>query len=470
MQKRNLIVYVFLGSVILAVAGFISGFLLEKDQVSSIELSHHGQSIQNSIYTRYQGKIYASVPSNGDYVIPQADPQSFHSLNSDGRYQNRQFAVDQQYAYCGNLVVAGFNPKKTQALDHNYFSDGQNTVYCASMSQRNPDLSGFSEIKQTWLYGWGFANKPQTYIYEQVRLAPSAQPYTAILDADILSNGQKVYYKGLEMPEANPAQLSAIVVPQDDQSIRLSYEFFKDHKSVYFKHNKLALASNDQLYSFYIDGLDQAYLYDPTQGQVFVDHLAFNKKLVPYQVMSHYGGHVNHALFLSKSGVYYYENQTKQIERAADNPFNMGQWQEISPLIFSYNNQTYFLQGSERWGGRKGPGLISRSTHLYQLEDAATGPWEKVANVTTHHYAEVWKKGNQYYYFDRLGSTQLIQQTLYLIADRETLNYLIHDELRPDDIRQLVRNDKLLAVKAKEILKATTQYRKLLFGFIALPF
>lgn len=470
MQKSRIAIIVALAITGLGLAVFISGFIRDGDTVSSIELDHNGRSIQNSIYTEYQGKIYASVPSNGNYLMAQADPKSFRSLNQDDRYPDRQFAVDHKHAYCGNLPVAHLNPAKVHSLEHNYYSDGHNTVYCAAMSQRNTELSTGQELKQAWLYAWGLAEKPQTYIYNMRELPKSASTYRPILDADLLTDGQAVYYKGLTMLDANPAQLEPIPLPQDDQSIRLSREFHRDQKSVYYKQDKLPIAAHADLYGLNIDGLDQDYLIDPHQGQVVVNNLMFDPKLAPYQLISRSGDHVHHALFLSQHGVYYYDNQTKNIQRAGDHPFPQGNWKEIAPLIFSYNNQTYFLQDSERWGGSKGPGLISRSTTLYQLEDAPAGAWEKVANVTTHHYAEIWKKADQYYYFDQLGSTQLIGYTLYRIADSATLQALCHNELRTEDIRQLTRNEKLLPVKGKEIVKATTHYRKMLFGFIALPY
>ncbi|EPF79827.1 DKNYY domain-containing protein [Acinetobacter rudis] len=469
MQNNHKVAGIALIILAIAVAGFCSGFIMDLNQPSSFEIDHESQDINNSIFKIYRGQIYASVPSNGEYPMPEADPASFRSLNQDGRYQNRQFAVDQRHAYCGNLSVAALNPATTHALEHNYFSDGLNTVYCAAMSQRNPEVSGFKEIKQTWLYGWGLADKPQTYNYQVVHLPKSTVPYRAILNADIVTNGQAVYYKGLAMPEANPNHLEAVAVPQDDQSIRLSHEFYHDQNSVFFKHHKLDIKSNNQLYSFYIDGLDQAYLFDPRQGQVIVDQLAFDPQNRPYQLLSSYGSHVNHAFFLSKQGVYFFDRKTQRIERAGDNPFLEGTWQEISPLIFSYNNQTYFLHGSSRRGGNKNPRLISRSTHLYQLKDAPAGAWQKVQDVGTHHFAEVWKKGEKYYYFDRLGSSQLIGQVIYEIQGTQALQLLLQGDPTADEIRKLTRQDQLKSVATTEVLKATTYYQKMLFGMIALP-
>lgn len=470
MQKNRIAVVGVLAFTGLGLALFISGFLLEGDPISSIELSHQGQSVNNSIYTRYQGKIYASVPSNGDYLMAQADAQSFRSLNQEGRYQDRQFAVDRNHAYCGNLIVPHLNPAQTQALQHNYYTDGQNTVYCAAMSQRNDALSTWQEIKQSWLYGWKLGEKPQTYLYTMRTLPSSTDAYRPILNADILTNGKMVYYKGLEMLDANPAQLEPIALPQPDQSIRLSHTFYRDHNSVYYKNDKLSIPSHAGLYAFNIDGLDQDYLYDPRQGQVVMNNVVFDPQFAPYQLISRFGEHVNHALFLSKHGVYYYDTREKQLQRAGDNPFPQGNFKEIAPLIFSYNKKTYYLQDLERWGSAKGPGLISRSTVLYQLEDEPSGAWQKVADVTTHHYAEIWKKADQYYYFDLLGSSQLIPHTIYRIADQATLDALHLENLAPDDIRKLARNQKLIPVKSKEIVKATTHYRKMLFGFMALPY
>lgn len=470
MPKTHKIAGITLLCFSIVLVGFLSGLILDLNQPSSFEIDHESQDINNSIFKLYRGQIYASVPSNGEYPMPDADPATFRALNQDRRHQNRQFAVDRQHAYCGNLSVATLDPTQTQAIGNNYFSDGLNTAYCAPMSQLNPEVSGLNELKQTWLYGWGLANKPQTYKYQVIDLPKSTQPYRAILNADIATNGQAVYYRGLAMPSANPEQLTAVAVPQDDQSIRLSHEFYQDQNSVFFKHHKLNLNAKQQLYSFYVDGLHQeAYLFDPTDGQVFMNQVKFDPQYAPYRLLSSSGLHVNHALFLSKHGVFFYDRKTENIQRAGDNPFDQGPWQEISPLIFSYNHQTYFLHDSSRRGGNKSPGLISRSTHLYQLKDAPNGPWQKVQKVGTHHYAEVWKKGEKYYYFDRLGSSQLVGQVIFEIVSSDALQTLLTGDPTPDDIRKLTRNDQLKSVATTEILKATTYYKKILFGFIVLP-
>ena len=42
---------------------------------------------------------------------------------------------------------------------------------------------------------------------------------------------------------------------------------------------------------------------------------------------------------------------------------------------------------------------------------------------------EVWQKGGQYYYFDRLGASQLMRGPIYLIPDNMTVRALLSDDL-----------------------------------------
>jgi hypothetical protein len=69
-----------------------------------------------------------------------------------------------------------------------------------------------------------------------------------------------------------------------------------------------------------------------------------------------------------------------------------------------------------------------------------------------------WKKGATYYYFDQLGDTQLIGQTIYRITDQATVDELLSPEIRTDDVRKLVRTDHMATVKRTELLTAKTSY------------
>lgn len=462
MKISKIIVMISIGIILTSIV-FLSGLILSFYKVSGSDINN-GKKIGNSIFTLYNDKIYATVPSNGEYVIVSADPSSFRTLSKKFNYRERQFAIDKNNSYCGNRIIPDLDPNKVDALGHSYFSDGKHTLYCAPFTLQNVELSNLKELYQTWLYGWSFGEKPQTFYYPIRMLPLSKIPYQPILDADLISNGEQVFYEGNLMPDASVEQLKAINILYNDGSLRKSHLYHHDKLNVYYKQYKLGINNSPDLYSFYIGNLYQnAYLFEPNTGQISMNNIDFPLDNAPYKVISHHGGHVYHGLFLSNQGVYFYDTQQKKIRRAGDNPFLKGHWKEIAPLVFSYNSKTYFLQTSENWGGNKSPGLISRSTHLYLLDENTVGEWKKLGDVTYHRYGEVWQKGNSYYYFDKLGTTQGIYQTIYRIVNMSTLEHLLNDELRVDEMRKIIGDkEQLQPAGGIKILTAKTQYRKTL--------
>ncbi|WP_273826795.1 DKNYY domain-containing protein [Providencia rettgeri] len=460
MINKKIVAYIS-ASILFLACLFLSGVILSMNKVSSFEISHEGERIGYSIFTRYNGKIYANIPSNGEYAIEEADLNSFKVLTIEGRLRDAQFAVDVKNSYCGNKIVPQFKPKTAKVIGNDYFTDGETIIYCSSISQVNNELSGLEYLWQTWLFGWELGEKPQSYYYPLELLPKSNKTYQLIGNRDILYDGEQVYFKGHVMTDAEAQNLHAVNFMRLNNTLWESTFFFHDGTSVYYQQDKLALKDNDDLYAFDVDNLHyEEYLFSPQSGDVAVNNLLFPSEFAPYQIISRHGAHVNHALFLSGNGVYFYDKKKEKIRRAGDNPFPATGCPEISPLIFYCDNKTYYVNGSEKWGSNRSPGLISRRTSLYQVQDESAEPWVKIGNVTNHHYAEVWRKGSQFYYFDRLGSSQLIFQTMYKIADEITVNRLLEEPLRPDDIRQMVKNGGLQIVSNIEILHAETKYKK----------
>jgi hypothetical protein len=442
-------------SIIFSFVLITSMLLSESKDPNSIDMDRGGQKI-GGIYLQYQNQVYASVPSNGDYPIKEADVNSFRLL--DDSYRNRQFGVDKNHAYCGNLIVKDFNPSTAKAIGNDYFSDGKQTCYCASMSVSNKDLSVFSELSQRMQYGFGIGDKPQTYIYPFSKLEAGAAPYRAILKTEVATNGTLSYYEGKILPQANPERLRQIPKRYNDGDIRESERYLADGEHVYYENTILPLKDHSDLYAIVIDAQNQEnYLIDPKRGMVYVNDIAFEKQYGPYHVLSLNGGHINHALFLSKDGVFYFDTKKKKVVRIDNNPFNTGKFIEIAPLIFSDGQQILYTQTEESWGNNKSPGLKSRSTKIYRLDEPGTGSWEKIGMVNGTS-GSVWKKGVTYYYFDQLGDTQLIGQTIYRITDQATVDVLLSPEIRTDDIRKLVRTDHMATVKSTELLSAKTSY------------
>ncbi|MEG0279830.1 MAG: hypothetical protein RR510_14545 [Morganella sp. (in: enterobacteria)] len=94
------------------------------------------------------------------------------------------------------------------------------------------------------------------------------------------------------------------------------------------------------------------------------------------------------------------------------------------------------------------------------FEDNSSQKWEKTGDVMNHRYGEVWKKGNKYYYFDRLGTTQLVSRTIYEITGKQARSSLLNDNLRPENIRQMTGNGSLQPVTCTSVLQAKTYYKK----------
>lgn len=418
-------------------------------------LENKGQKI-NDIFIRYQNQVYAAVPSNGYYLVKEADANSFKLI--DDSYQNHQFGLDKNHVYCGNLVVKDFNPATARAIGNNYFTDGKQTCYCASMSTRNADLSIVSELSRQSLYGLGIGDKPQTYIYPLTKLEPGSAPYHAILKTEVVTNGTLSYYQGKILPQTQAVGLKQISELYNDGDIRESQSYLTDGQYVYYKNTRLPIDYNPELHAIIIDAQNQEnYLIDPKQGMVYVNDMPFDKQYSPYHVLSLNGSHVYHALFLSKDGISYFDKQKKKVLRIKENPFNSGDFKEIAPLIFTDGHQILYTEASQVWGGNKSPGLKSESTHIYRLDEPSTGNWQKIGMVDGNS-GSVWKNGNTYYYFDQLGDSQLIPHTIYRITDHATVDALLATQIRTDDIRKLVRTDHLEKVKRTELVELKTKF------------
>ena len=290
----------------------------------------HGQSYGNSIYKRYQDAVYAAVPSNGYYRIDAADPASFQAFDT-GAFDGRQAGRDQRHVYCGNLILPDLRPASARYLGNNYFSDGAATYFCSMHSRLNRELEPLDEFWQKILHRAGAGPKPQTYLYPYVALPASARPYRPLLDRDLATDGARAFYRGLEMPQANPATLRRVPAGRDGD-VRPSDDFFADGSRVYFHEQPLPLSDDPALHAFMVGDLyRQPYLRDPRDGMVYVGAQPFDAAHAPYRLINEKGRHVYQALFASKDGLYFYNTQTRQLERAGDDPFASGRMPSCRP-------------------------------------------------------------------------------------------------------------------------------------------
>lgn len=433
--------------------------------LDSYEIDQNGTELHGE-FTQYDNKVYVAVPSNGMYLIPEADLATFHAVSDE--YYDRHIGLDKNNVYAGNLILPDLNPKTTQPIGGSCYTDGTTTYYVAFSSERNKALENkpLTEMWQSMRHTMFDAKKPQTYWYPFKKLPPSDTPYRPLPTLErfvpAVTNGTQVYYSGEEVPQANPNTLVQLDTHYSDGDTRKSMWYFADGENVYFHNKKLPLKDNGKLYSVYLDNQrDEHYLLNPLDGMVYYKDIAFDRSHAPYSLLSPYGGHAYQSLFLSKEGVYFWDSATEKVQRAGDNPFLNKNFTEIAPLVFSDGEHTLFVEGHEHWakkGHKSGfKGLLSRSTYIYELTENLTGKWEKIGDVN-NTFGEVWKNGNTYFYFDKLGNNQLMFYTIYKIADAATREILLHTDPNTSAIRKLVENEQLQKVERKEILRAKTRY------------
>ena len=103
--------------------------------------------------------------------------------------------------------------------------------------------------------------------------------------------------------------------------------------------------------------------------------------------------------------------------------------------------------------------LVSKNIGIFYLDEKKN--WEKIKDIDSGTTGQVWKKENRYYYFDNLGVHQLIDDVIYEIKDNKTLEKLLDTKyISIDEIREFVRNKKLVVVKGEEVTTAIVKYKE----------
>lgn len=441
----------------------ISGYIGSINDDLSRKVHSLGKPYDSSIYTLYDNKIYASVPNNGEYQVLQADIATFNTFSDVRGYRSRKVAFDKNNVYAGNRIVPNLDPAKTTSIGQGYYSDGQYTYYLGNHSVRNDDLSIMAKVLQSLLYGFNIGEKPQTYIYPIQELPLSNEPYYPILKNSVVTDGQAVFFEGKRLPKADPATLRQIGQVYEESYKRPSDDYFADHQHVYYKSTLLPLGSNTDIYNFKPrNNITESYLLDPRTGKVFMEDIAFDEKHQPYQLVTPYAGDLLHVLFSSKDGIYYYEPEDKEVKRAGDNPFYDSQFEALSEFVFTDGKSTLFLESSEYLSGRSQRGQNNRTrnkkTNIKQIDGIDAALWEKIG-TGKRRFASVWENAGQYYYFDNLGSGQLIRNSIYTINNQHTVQRLLNNKLRHGEIREMFNDNHLHPVEAKAIITAHSKYR-----------
>lgn len=424
-------------------------YKIKSDYNLNQNILNNGQKYEKSIYIKYEGKIYCN--SFGDiYQLKDADIDSFKTFDT-GDYRDNYIATDKNNVYLGNNIIPDLNPNKLKSLGSNYYSDGVNYYFLSDVYIKNEDTSAGSLIKEYIIKN----KKKQLYSYPFKKIETTKALKGIENFRYLASDGEKVYYKGELIENADLDTLKAVDGYNDD--------YFYDKNNIYYKTKALNLSSNDNLNLVSVEQAERTYLYDELNGNVSLEEYAFDKKYIPYQVLGIDSAHVKDLLFVSKDGIFFYNSETKEQERAGDNIFK-GKVENILSSVISDDKNIYYLHSYNIYRKKRTKHgyidiLVSKNIGIFSLGEKKD--WEKIKDIDSGTTGEVWKKGNKYYYFDDLGVYQLIDNVVYEIVDNASLKYLLEtSNINDDTIRKFVRDKKLVAFKGEELTTASIKYKE----------
>lgn len=424
-------------------------YKIKSDYNLNQNILNNGQKYEKSIYIKYEGKIYCN--SFGDiYQLKDADIDSFKTFDT-GDYRDNYIATDKNNVYLGNNIIPDLNPNKLKSLGSNYYSDGVNYYFLSDVYIKNEDTSAGSLIKEYIIKN----KKKQLYSYPFKKIETTKALKGIENFRYLASDGEKVYYKGDLIKNADLYTLKAVDKYNDD--------YFYDKNNVYYKTKALNLSSNDNLNLVSVEQDERTYLYDGLNGNVSLEEYIFDKKYIPYQILGIGSAHVKDLLFVSKDGIFFYNPETKEQERAGDNIFK-GKVENILSSVISDDKNFYYLHSYDIYRKKRTKHgyidiLVSKNIGIFSLGEKKD--WEKIKDIDFGTVGQVWRKGNKYYYFDDLGVYQLIDDVVYEIVDNASLKYLLEtNNINDDTIRKFVRDKKLVAFKGEELTTASIKYKE----------
>ena len=446
--KKNLIIIIIV-LILLILFGAISLYKTNSEYNLNQKILNNGQKYEKSIYIKYEGKIYCN--SFGDiYQLKDVDIDSFKTFDT-GDYRDNYIAIDKNNVYLGNTTIPDLNPNRFKSLGSNYYSDGVNYYFLSDEYIRNEDISTWSILKDYIIH----FKKKQLYFYPFKKIETTKALKGIENFRYLASDGEKVYYKGELIENADFYTLKAVYKYNDD--------YFYDKNNVYYKTKTLNLSSNDNLNLVSVEQGERTYLYDGLNGNVSLEEYIFDKKYIPYQILGIDSAHVKDLLFVSKDGIFFYNPETKEQERVGDNIFK-GKIENILPSVISDDKNIYYLDSYDilrksRPSSRHAHILVSKNIGIFSLGEKKD--WEKIKDIDFGTVGQVWRKGNKYYYFDDLGVYQLIDDVVYEIVDNASLKYLLEtNNINDDTIREFVRDKKLIAFKGEEVSTASIKYKE----------
>ena len=446
-KKISIIIIIIL--MVFSLFELISLYKMKSEYNLNQNILNNGQKYEKSIYIKYEGKIYCN--SFGDiYQLKDVNIDSFKTFDT-GDYRDNYIATDKNNVYLGNNIIPDLNPNRLKSLGSNYYSDGVNYYFLSDVYIQNEDISTWSIVKEYIIH----FKKKQLYFYPFKKIETTKALKGIENFRYLASDGEKVYYKGELIKNADLYTLKAVDKYNDD--------YFYDKNNIYYKTKALNLSSNDNLNLVSVEQGERTYLYDGLNGNVSLEEYIFDKKYIPYQILGIDSAHVKDLLFVSKDGIFFYNPETKEQERSGDNIFK-GKVENILSSVISDDKNIYYLHSYNIYRKKRTKHgyidiLVSKNIGIFSLGEKKD--WEKIKDIDSGTTGQVWKKGNKYYYFDDLGVYQLIDDVVYEIVDNASLKYLLEtNNINDDTIREFVRDKKLIAFKGEEVFTASIKYKE----------
>ena len=428
--KITIIVFAML--VLFFIPFFISNWINADN--NTYEIKTNGEQYEKGNFFKYQGKIYVFTLNDGMQELKNVDIATFKPFEPED-YFTQNIALDKNSVYFGNVIIPDLNPNKLKVIGNGYYTDGTNTYF----------YSPFSELDKN----------SSKYIFPYKKIE-NIKNLKALKDFELFAvDGENVYYKGEILKNADLNTL---------EIIDRNNEYFADKENVYYKSKLLPIKNSGKLKIVSSEQGD-TFLYDEVNGYVFIGDYSFDKEKAPYKVIGNNGNTLYNLIFVAKDGIYYYDSEKKKQLKAGDNIF-IGNIEEINPNIFTDDENIYYFHAYEvrkRLKHSSGNVLASRNTVIYSLgkKDA----WEKVNDIKSGTIGSIWKKGNKYYYFDNLGIFQLIDNAIYEIRDKETLEYLLNYNEGSGKIGEFIENEKLIKIEGEKKIEIRVKYTTFFLPF-----
>ena len=345
--------------------------------------------------------------------------------------------------------MSELEPARTKAVAFGYVSDGRASYFCDGEAVWNDALGAFKLTYETLAHIFWDAPKPQSYVYKFKRM--DATDLRQIAGLYYAAERSRAFYKGEVLPGADAKSLRRI----EGSDGRASDVYAADGANVYFKNLRLDARDNGGHYDLFRQRLDY-FLWDAKSGDVFANDLKFDPASAPYTPLNRQLAHSNHLLFTSPDGIYYFDENDGKQKRAADNPF-AGEVRALSGSVFQSGERIYFLERADVWGGgRSTRRLVARKSGFFALE--LPHEWRRVGGVHGGLYGWVYSNGGRFFYFDDLGSSQLIDRCIYEIRDLDLVEILLQkSSLGTGKIREMIKSGGLEVVDGELLFEVKTR-------------